>query len=102
MYRNNGLCCFHSKAIFITKTQYDGSHTDMISTQEVEGYNFRTQLLECPKNYMAFNLNRNERVNSRGVELHLSRIHAQLGEVSANTHDPEKFVLAAARTESSS
>ena len=50
-------------------TCYDSAHhTD----QEVEGYNFRTQLSECPKNYMAFNLNRNERVNSRGVELHLT------------------------------
>ena len=44
----------------------------MISQDTVEGYQFRAALTGAPKNYLAFNLNRNERVNSRGVELEMS------------------------------
>eukprot|EP01043_Picozoa_sp_COSAG02_P016504 COSAG02_NODE_728_length_17995_cov_52.042244_10_plen_142_part_00 len=54
---------------FITKYQYDGTHKTMVSTDEVEGFPLQDQLRDCPKNYFAFNLNRQERVNSRGVEL---------------------------------
>jgi hypothetical protein len=57
---------------FITKTQYDGTHQGMISTDTVENFALKSQLTQCPKNYLAFNLNRQERVNSRGVELELN------------------------------
>ena len=57
---------------FITKTQYDGTHQGMISTDTVENFPLKSQLTQCPKNYLAFNLNRQERVNSRGVELELN------------------------------
>eukprot|EP01044_Picomonas_judraskeda_P013970 COSAG03_NODE_2174_length_3048_cov_1.355036_2_plen_444_part_00 len=56
---------------FITKLEYDGTHAGMISTDTVEGHDFRAALQAAPKNYLAFNLTRNERVNSRGVELHI-------------------------------
>lgn len=57
---------------FITKLEYDGTHAAMISQDTVEGHDFRAALQAAPKNYLAFNLNRNERVNSRGVELEMT------------------------------
>lgn len=57
---------------FITKLEYDGTHEAMISQDTVEGHDFRAALQAAPKNYLAFNLNRNERVNSRGVELEMT------------------------------
>jgi hypothetical protein len=57
---------------FITKFEYDGTHEGMISQKKVEGYQLRDELALSPKNYMAFQLNRQERVNSRGVELSLT------------------------------
>jgi hypothetical protein len=57
---------------FITKQEWDGTRADGISADTVEGYSTRTALTEAPKNFLAFNLNRGERVNSRGVELEMT------------------------------
>ena len=57
---------------FITKQEWDGTRSTAISTDTVEGYTTRTALTEAPKNYLAFSLNRGERVNSRGVELEVT------------------------------
>ena len=57
---------------FIIKQEWDGTRSSSISTDTVEGYSTQKVLTEAPKNYLAFSLNRGERVNSRGVELEIT------------------------------
>eukprot|EP01045_Picozoa_sp_COSAG04_P007738 COSAG04_NODE_412_length_14743_cov_74.925294_2_plen_465_part_00 len=57
---------------FISKHEWDGTRAAGISAKTVEGYTTQSALADAPKNFLAFNLNRGERVNSRGVELEMT------------------------------
>ena len=58
---------------FITKEEWDGSRAGAVTTNKFELYNQQTEgLVNAPKHYITLELNKGDRINSRGLDLNMT------------------------------
>ena len=58
---------------FITKEEWDGSRAGAVTTKKFELYNQKTEgLVNAPKHYITLELNKGDRINSRGLDLNMT------------------------------
>lgn len=58
---------------FIVKEEWDGSRVTTVTTKKFEKYNQQTEgLVNAPKHYITLQLNRGDRINSRGLDLNMT------------------------------
>jgi hypothetical protein len=72
---------------FITKEEWDGSRANAVTTNKFELYNQQTEgLVNAPKHYITLELNKGDRINSRGLDLNMTM-------KKFPTHSPSTTVL---------